>query len=62
MTENNTNKGGYKSKGKYKKPYPPLQLFTVQLVLCTFTLIHFYEPSKETTPQDAHGGLVVQVS
>ena len=31
MTKNNTNKGGYKSEGKYTKPYPFLHLFTLQL-------------------------------
>ena len=31
MTKNNTKKGGYKSEGKYTKPYPPLHLFTLQL-------------------------------
>ena len=31
MTKNNTNKEGYKSEGKYTKPYPRLHLFTLQL-------------------------------
>ena len=31
MTKNNTNKGGYKSEGKYTKPYLPLHLFTLKL-------------------------------
>ena len=31
MPKNDTNKGRYKSEGKYTKPYPPLHLFTLQL-------------------------------
>ena len=31
MTKTNTNKGGYKSEGKYTKPCSPLHLFTLQL-------------------------------
>ena len=31
MTKNDTNKGEYKSEGKYTKPYPPLHLITLQL-------------------------------
>ena len=30
MTKNDTNKRGYKSEGKYTKPYPPLHLITLQ--------------------------------
>ena len=34
MPKSKTNKGGYKSEGKYTMPYPPLHLSTLAFYTC----------------------------